>query len=265
VRSPQEAFLFQHHQVFSDCWVADHEMLRKLGDAHLAAWPIGNGAGVHSRLALPKFTLACALSNKRVLQDEVAESAVTGRLIAEKFLKTSEVSLKRAEPEYFGRCSFTNLEVLKRELKTSDVSGKPYCIDQELRSAVSGKAGHQREFIICHVTGQPIAKIELVGAGVCNFVGSEECATGPSRAAEDLPPVRPFSWINRRMARTRWGMEMSTPRSRKIWAIRWTDTPLWCASRISSLYSHQALRVWRLAFRTRPRRRLLRETRGHSN
>ena len=36
VRSFQEAFLFQHRQVFSDCRVADPEMLRKLGDAHLA-------------------------------------------------------------------------------------------------------------------------------------------------------------------------------------------------------------------------------------
>jgi hypothetical protein len=36
--------------------------------------------------------------------------------------------------------------------------------------------------------------------------------------------------------RTRWGTEMSTPRSLKICAIRCTLSPLRCASKISSLY-----------------------------
>jgi hypothetical protein len=50
--------------------------------------------------------------------------------------------------------------VLKTELTESEISGKQYRIDQQMRSAVSGKTGHQREFILCHETRQPIAPAE---------------------------------------------------------------------------------------------------------
>jgi hypothetical protein len=54
---------------------------------------------------------------------------------------------ERAEPEHFGRCDFTGAEVLNTEIAVSEVSGKPYRTDQQLRSAVSGKAGHKEEFL----------------------------------------------------------------------------------------------------------------------
>jgi hypothetical protein len=62
---------------------------------------------------------------------------------------------------------------------------------------------------------------------------------GPRGADEPLA-ARSSSSTKRRTVRTKWGTEMSTPRSLKICAIRWTERPLRCASRISSLYSLKA-------------------------
>jgi hypothetical protein len=67
---------------------------------------------------------------------------------------------KRAEPEHFGRCEFTGAEILNTELGLSDVSGKHYRLDQQLRSVVSGKAGHKEEFLVCHETRQPMMTLE---------------------------------------------------------------------------------------------------------
>jgi len=70
------------------------------------------------------------------------------------------------------------------ELAVSEISGKQYRIDEQMRSAASGKTGHRREFILCHETRQPIAlkeaeRCELTGkhvrAGileVCAVTGS---------------------------------------------------------------------------------------------
>jgi hypothetical protein len=55
---------------------------------------------------------------------------------------------------------------------------------------------------------------------------------GGGGAGAPLSPTRSTSSIKRRMVRTKWGTEMSTPLSLKIWAIRWTLSPLRCASRI---------------------------------
>jgi hypothetical protein len=48
---------------------------------------------------------------------------------------------------------------------------------------------------------------------------------GPCGAVEALP-ARSSSSIKRRTVRTKCGTEISTPRSRKICAIRWTESPL---------------------------------------
>jgi hypothetical protein len=109
---------------------------------------------ISSRLALPEFTVLCSLSGKRILNDEAELSAVSGQLVATRFLKTSAISKKRAEPEYIGQCEFTRAEVLNTELATSEVSGKRYRIDEQERSAVTGRTGHKKEFIVCHQTRQ---------------------------------------------------------------------------------------------------------------
>lgn len=113
-----------------------------------------------ARLALPEFTVLCTVSGKRILKDEAELSAVTGNLVASTFLKTSALSQKRAEQGYFGQCEFTQAEVLKSELAVSELSGKNYRIDEQVRSAVSGKLGHKQEFLVCYVTGQPVARTE---------------------------------------------------------------------------------------------------------
>src|SRR3989338_4750469 len=54
---------------------------------------------VSDRFAYPEHTVSCAFSQKRVLVDEAEKSAVTGEMVAKKFLKTSVLSGKRSEPK----------------------------------------------------------------------------------------------------------------------------------------------------------------------
>lgn len=115
---------------------------------------------VSGRFALPAQSVVCDHSGKRVLRDEAAVSAVTGKLVANVFLRSSPISGMRAEPEHFARCSFTNLEVLKSELSLSLISGKPYVSNESARSSVSGNSGHKSEFIECYETRQTIARAE---------------------------------------------------------------------------------------------------------
>jgi hypothetical protein len=81
-------------------------------------------------------------------------------MVASSLLKTSALSGKRAEPSHFGRCDFTQVEVLDTELAISEVSGKRYRVDEQMRSALSGKTGHKQEFLACHETRQPLAVSE---------------------------------------------------------------------------------------------------------
>lgn len=133
-----------------------------------------------NRLALPEFTVLCALSGKRILTDEAEPSAVTGHLITKSLLKTSALSGKRAEPSNVGLCEFTGVECLNSELGRSQISGKRYRLDEERKSAVSGLMGHQAEFVVCQQTGAFLARAEAEQCEVTsNYVRPgilEECA-----------------------------------------------------------------------------------------
>jgi len=113
---------------------------------------------ISTRHALPEHTVHCSLSGKRILADEAERSALTGKPVAQSLLKTCFLTGKRAEPEHFGRCEFSGMDILSTGLGISDVSGKRYRLDQQLRSAVSGKAGHKDEFLLCHETRQPMMR-----------------------------------------------------------------------------------------------------------
>lgn len=115
---------------------------------------------VSGRYALPEFMVLCAATKKRLLKDEVEQSAVTGQPVSKWLLKTSSISGKRAEPEHFGKCDFTGIEALNSELTTSEASGKRYRNDEQDRSSYSGKLGHISEFITCAVTGQRLLASE---------------------------------------------------------------------------------------------------------
>ncbi len=157
------------------------------------------------RLALPEHTIICALSGKRLLNDEAEVSSITGKQVAKTLLRTSALSGKRAEPEYFGECSFTNAELLKTELSISEISKRLFRIDEQNRSAVSGKIGHAQEFILCYETRQPLAvaeaeKCEATGNPVrpgilisCDETGKrvlpselEQCATTEKKVVKSL-------------------------------------------------------------------------------
>lgn len=111
---------------------------------------------VSERRALERFIHPCDLTGKKVLQDELAKSDTTGKFVLASLIKVSSLSGKKAEPDLFDICEFTQTEVLKSELAVSKVSNKKYRIDEELKSAVSGKAGHKTEFIKCAITGDQI-------------------------------------------------------------------------------------------------------------
>ncbi|MEY4527275.1 MAG: hypothetical protein RL768_994 [Nitrospirota bacterium] len=127
---------------------------------------------VSDRYALSEFMVVCASTNKRLLKDEVEESAVTRQPVAKWLLKTSSVSGKRAEPEHFGKCDFTGVEAFKSELAISESSGKRYRNDEQDRSSYSGKCGHVSEFITCAVTGQRLLASE---AERCEATGKPTC------------------------------------------------------------------------------------------
>jgi hypothetical protein len=110
----------------------------------------------------------CAATGKRVLCDELEESAVSKQRVTKSLLKTSGVTGKRAEPQFFGKCEFTGIEALEEELATSEVSGKKYRADRQLHSVVSGKTGYAAEFALCSETNNPLLpkegeKCELTG------------------------------------------------------------------------------------------------------
>src|SRR5208283_427578 len=78
------------------------------------------------RLARPEFALRCAVSGKKILRDEAAQSELTGAFVSLDLLKKSAVSGKSGEPAFFGRCDFTGATVLKEELATSEISGRAF-------------------------------------------------------------------------------------------------------------------------------------------
>ncbi len=100
--------------------------------------------------------------------DEAELSAVSGKAVAISLLKTCPLSGKRAEPEHFGRCDFSGVEVLNTELAVSEISRKRYRLDQQMRSSISGKAGHKEEFLFCDETRQPMTSEE---AEQCEVTG----------------------------------------------------------------------------------------------
>jgi hypothetical protein len=67
-------------------------------------------------------------------------------------------------------------------------------------------------------------------AFLCHGTHSTALSSGPLTGP---PPLRRQNALR---SAPNWGTEMSTPRSRKIYAIRCTLSPLRCASKISSLY-----------------------------
>ncbi|MCA0245785.1 MAG: DEAD/DEAH box helicase [Proteobacteria bacterium] len=141
---------------------------------------------VSGRVALPEHSAVCDHSGKSVLRDEADVSSVTGKLVANIFLRSSPRSGSKAEVEHFARCAFTQTEVLKSELSTSQISGKLYLAHEQVRSAVSGKTGHKSEFITCHETRQLISHSE---AETCELTGRqvrlgvlESCAVTGRRA-----------------------------------------------------------------------------------
>jgi hypothetical protein len=105
---------------------------------------------VSRRHALPKQTLCCGLSGKRILMDEAELSVVTGKPVARSLLKTCPLTGKRAEPEHFGRCDFSGAEVLTTELAVSQVSGKSYRTDQQCARPCRAKRDTRMNF--CSVT-----------------------------------------------------------------------------------------------------------------
>src|SRR5438067_1706813 len=87
--------------------------------------------------------LRCSLSGKSLLVDEAGISDITIAVVDREQLKACAVTSRKGEPEYFGQCVFTKADVLAEQLGTSEISGKPFRLDQEAASAISGKRGRR--------------------------------------------------------------------------------------------------------------------------
>jgi hypothetical protein len=104
--------------------------------------------------------------------------------------------------------------LLNTELAVSEISGKRYRVDEQIRSAVSGKSGHKDEFITCYETQQPMAlseaeQCELTGKRVrpgilqlCEVTGRrvlpselERCTVTGKRALRRLLVSSSFSQV----------------------------------------------------------------------
>lgn len=111
------------------------------------------------------------------------------------YLERREYEVERTDDDR------THDDILREEVAISEISGKKYRVDQQLRSIVSGRTGHELEFLTCHETRQPIVsdeaeKCEITGyfvrAGVlqkCEIsgrkvlpVGLERCTVTGKRA-----------------------------------------------------------------------------------
>ncbi len=123
---------------------------------------------VSGRLALPEHVVICTLTGKTALSDEVEKSDISGKMVIKDLLKVSALSGKRAEPSFFTQCKFSLTEILESESTISQISGMRYRIDEQLRSVVSGKIGHKKEFIFCAETNQPLLPEE---AETCEITG----------------------------------------------------------------------------------------------
>jgi superfamily II DNA or RNA helicase len=113
------------------------------------------------RRALPEYGATCAISKRKVLQDELETSCLTGARALKNLLISSSMSGKYAEKEHFKVCSFTGASLLPDEVKVSEVSGRLYRSDQTASSVISGKSGHWTEFARCQETNDFVANEEL--------------------------------------------------------------------------------------------------------
>ncbi|CAN5506654.1 hypothetical protein BH11PSE4_BH11PSE4_06750 [soil metagenome] len=105
-------------------------------------------------------------------------SDLTNAVVDRSLLKTCAVTGRKGELAYFGQCAFTKADILNEQLGKSEVSGKPYRLDQEVASAVSGTRGHAKEFVRCQETRRPLLSHE-----------AERCAkTGKIVAPDVLQP-----------------------------------------------------------------------------
>ncbi len=123
---------------------------------------------ITGKIVRPGILLTCNATGKKAMPAELDESDVSHKMVLKAVLEVSALSGKRAEPKFFSNCEFSSTKILQSELAVSEISEKKYRIDQQLRSVVSGKTGHQKEFVVCIETNQAILPSE---AEKCDITG----------------------------------------------------------------------------------------------
>jgi superfamily II DNA or RNA helicase len=117
------------------------------------------------RRALPEETRICALTQKRLLVDELGAST-TGVVGDKDFLTASELSGAAAFPQELITCAESGRQGLPGEMGKSDVSGKTVAADLLRQSAVSSRVGLEHEFVTCDFTGKRVLRDEVAVSGV---------------------------------------------------------------------------------------------------
>jgi superfamily II DNA or RNA helicase len=135
------------------------------------------------RVGLVHELVTCEVTGQRLLRDEVAPSAVSGKMVNDSLLVPSaasgrkaiaeemvicEVTGKRLLPGETSICSITGKRVDLRELARSDVSGIPGLESLMIRCAESGKRVLPSETVRCELSGEVVQRAET---NVCVITG----------------------------------------------------------------------------------------------
>lgn len=116
---------------------------------------------------------------------EVVRSAETGRCCLPSQAFRSPSSGKLGLPDETVVCEFSNLRVLRDEVGRSEIGSRIYRLDEEVRSAKSGRVGHRSEFVAVIGSAGPLAIDEAVRSDLSGGWGDPE-----KMHRSDVPPAR---------------------------------------------------------------------------
>jgi superfamily II DNA or RNA helicase len=117
----------------------------------------------------------CQETKRSVPESCLAVCGISGLLVLQHHLESSQVSGRRALPRYLAVCQVTGQKVLQDELATSSVSGKQALASLFRPSLLSGRLGLPEDFARCEITDREVLRDELIVSAVSGkrFVRAE--------------------------------------------------------------------------------------------
>lgn len=145
-------------------------------------------------LMLPEAAVYCAVSGDALLPSEAVTSEFSSRRLAPRNAVTCQASGKLAAIDEVAVCDFTRSTVHSSFVAVSEVSGRPYRIDQQDCSALSGATGHASEFVKCALTNESLLPDEVAPSAASGRLIRRDLlmpsAKDPARLAAESEMVR---------------------------------------------------------------------------